>query len=100
LIEYDQNSLKLKKSDERLSLRANLTLIEPNFGPWGPYTTPKVGSIRRYFLDFSLDHFLVILTHIWTPGAHLNQILDPEGHTCYDSTLQIIGICTICFLDP
>jgi hypothetical protein len=57
LIEYDQNSLKLKKSDEPLSLRANLTLIEPNFGPWGPYTTPKVGSNWRYFLDFSLDVF-------------------------------------------
>jgi hypothetical protein len=57
LIEYDQNSLKLKESDELLSLRvrANLTLIEPHFGPWRPYTTPKVGSIWRYFLDFSLN---------------------------------------------
>ena len=52
LIEY-QEILKLEKSDEFLGLKANLTLIEPKFGPWGPDPTPKVGSIWGYFLDFT-----------------------------------------------
>ena len=45
----------LKKSYEYWSLRANLTLIEPNFGHWGPDPTPKMGSIWSYFLDLSLN---------------------------------------------
>ena len=43
----------MKKSDEFLSLRGKLTLIEPKFGPWGPEPTPKLGLIWDYFLDFT-----------------------------------------------
>ena len=32
-IEYGQESLKVEKYDKFLSLRANLTQIEPEFGP-------------------------------------------------------------------
>ena len=56
----------MKKYDEFLSLRANLTLIEPNFGP------QKVGSIWNYFLDLSLNQKLDPLF------GHTNPILDPE----------------------
>ena len=44
MIEFGQESFNLKKSDEFLSLMANLTLIELNYVPWGPKPTPKVGS--------------------------------------------------------
>ena len=69
MIEFGQESFNLKKSDEFLSL----TLIEPEFGPWGPDPTPKEVSIWGYFLDFSLipklDPFF----------GHTNPIFDPEG---------------------
>ena len=73
----------MKKSDEFLSLRAKLTLIEPKFGPWGPELTPKVVSIWGYFLDFSLDlkldPYLSPPTQCVTPRAQTNPISDPEG---------------------
>ena len=63
----------MKKSDEFLSLRGKLTLIEPEFGPWGPELTPKVVSIWGYFLDFSLNPKLDPFF------GHTNPIFDPEG---------------------
>ena len=45
----------MKKSDEFLSLMANLTLTEPNYEPLGPAPLTKVGSICGYFLDLSLN---------------------------------------------
>ena len=63
----------MKKSDEILSLRAKLTLIEPEFGPLGPELTPKVVSIWGYFLDFSLD--LKLDPYLSQP----NPMCDPEG---------------------
>ena len=56
-----------------LSLRANLTLIEPEFGPRGPDPTPKVGSTWVYFLDFSLNPKLD------TFFGQANTNLDLEG---------------------
>ena len=44
--------LETEKSDELLSLRANLTLIEPNFGPWGALHNPKSGFNLEVFLRF------------------------------------------------
>ena len=52
---------------------ANLTLIKPEFGPWGPDPTPKVGSIRVYFVDLSLNPKLDPFF------GHTNPIFDPEG---------------------
>ena len=62
-----------RKSDEFLSPQANLTLIEPEFGPWGPYQPPKVGSTWGYFLDFSLNPKLDTFFGQASPN------LDPEG---------------------
>ena len=67
------NLANLKKSDEFLSLRPNLALIEPNCGPWGPDPTPKVGSTCLFFLDFSLNPKLD------TYFGQANTNLDPEG---------------------
>ena len=54
-------------------MRANLTLIEPNCGPWGPYPPLKVGSTWGYFLDFSLNPKLDTFFGQASPN------LDPEG---------------------
>ena len=63
----------MKKSDEFLSLRGKLTLIEPEFGPWGPELTPKVVLIWSYFLDFSLNPKLDTLI------GYTNPTFVPEG---------------------
>ena len=63
-----------------MSLRANLTLIEPKFGPWGPDQTPKLGLVWSFFLDLSLipklDSFFGHTNLICDPEAHPNPILD------------------------
>ena len=63
----------MKKSDEFLSLKTKLTLIEPKFGPWGPELTPKVVSIGGYSLDASVD--LKLDPYVNQP----NPMCDPEG---------------------
>ena len=65
--------LGTEKSDEYLSLRVNLTLIEPEFGPCGPELTPKVVSIWGYFINFSLD--LKLDPYL----SQTNPMCDPEG---------------------
>ena len=67
----------MKKSDEFLSLRAKLTLIEPEFGPWGPERTPKVVSIWGYFLDFSLDLKLDPIIKVRLLSQRCKYILNP-----------------------
>ena len=87
LIEFGQESFNLKKSDEFLSLMANLTLIEPKYGPWGPVSPPKVDSNWDYFLNLSLnpklDQFF----------GHTNPIMDPEDPP---QTQGMYGVGIIC----
>ena len=81
LIEYGHESLKLEKWDQCLGLRANLTLIEPNCGPWGPYPPLKVGGVIFQILAWiqNWTHFLVKPAQIWILRAHSIPVLNPEG---------------------
>ena len=91
LIEFGQESFNLKKSDQFLSLMANLTLIESEYGPWGTVPPPKVGSIWGYFLNLSMN------SKLDQSFGHTNPIIDPEGPS---QTQGIYGVGIICPLPP
>ena len=71
------------RSDVTLSLRVNLTLIEPKFGPWGHDPTPKVGLIWGYFLDFTwipkLDQYFGYTNPFLDPKVSPQPNSDPKG---------------------
>ena len=50
-----------------------MTLIEPEYGPWGPVPSPKVGLLLSFFLDFSLNPKLDTLI------GYTNPTFVPEG---------------------